>query len=443
VLRGGVGAPAEAEEVELVARLVGVDEEAVALLDVSGEVDAERATDEPLAAACTDAGLVVQQLRVTSLVFVRERQRELGHVRRRRDAPAHFIGAVPGPVAADDQTRIFPVAGRSKRSAQRGVPGSAVKWMFAVRRGRFSSVGMVRVGDRGSAGVSEPARETLLLAGLAVAGAGLVAVVLRIEGWVDYTPSAPAKSFDNEAGWSLWLVLLAAQGALWGILLPSLLRSHAALGARPSRRDLVVALAPLVALSVAVDVARSRNTIDSPLPHHFAKVTVLTWLGTAVALVAVAGIVRVGRAAWAFELGSGGAAALERYVQLRASLRQFLVSAGAVVAGAVLAAGALQQALGKQGHPEVAFAYGIFLSALLAAAYAPAFAQLQRAGERVLDAIEPPPAAGEPDWPLGSERRRQLRSFLDLDIDFLQSLRVGVALLAPLASGLVGLLLPS
>jgi hypothetical protein len=157
----------------------------------------------------------------------------------------------------------------------------------------------------------------------------------------------------------------------------------------------------------------------------------------------VAGIVRIGRAAWAFDLGGGDEAALTNFTRLRSSLRQFLFSAGAIVAGAVLAAGALQQALGKHGDPEIVFAYGIFLSAMLAAAYAPAFAQLQRAGERLLDAIEAPPATEDPDWPVGSMRRREVRSFLGLDVDFLQSLRVGIAVLAPLASGFLSLLLPS
>lgn len=298
---------------------------------------------------------------------------------------------------------------------------------------------MVDAADGDSRGISQPAIQTLVLAGFAVAGAALVAGVLAIGGWSHY------RSLDDRAAWGLWLALLTAQGALWGILLPLVLRGHAALNARVNPRDLVVALAPLVLLSITLDIARSRNSVDSPLPHHYAKVTVLTWIGTGVALVAVAGIVRVGRAAWAFDLtsGTGSGAALTSFLRLRSSLRHFLFSAGTIVGGAVLAAGALQQALGKQGHPQLVFAYGIFLSALLAAAYAPAFAQLQRAGERLLDEIEPPPAVDDPEWPVGSGRRQQVRSFLGLDVDFVQSLRVGIAVLAPLASGFVSLLLPS
>jgi hypothetical protein len=175
-------------------------------------------------------------------------------------------------------------------------------------------------------------------------------------------------------------------------------------------------------------------------------VTVVTWLGTLVALVAVAGIVRVGRAAWSLEVEGRGASALAAYLELRSNLRQFLLIAGAVVAGAVLAAGALQSAIdgyrNQTGRPESVLLYGLFLSTLLAAAYAPAFGALHKAGERVLEALEPSPEPGEHEWPLGTPRRRELRAHLELDAGFVESLRVGVAVLAPLASGLVGLLLP-
>jgi hypothetical protein len=117
-----------------------------------------------------------------------------------------------------------------------------------------------------------------------------------------------------------------------------------------------------------------------------------------------------------------------------------------VIAGAVLAAGALQSAVdgyrNQAGRPEAVLVYGLFLSTLLAAAYAPAFGALRKAGERVLDEVEPRPNPGSDDWPLGTARRRELRAYLELDIGLVESLRVGVAVLAPLASGLLSLLLP-
>ena len=218
--------------------------------------------------------------------------------------------------------------------------------------------------------LSKPARETLLLAGLAVLGAVVVLLVLFADralgtpGWIDYTEERR----EALAGprWSLWVTLLLAQGALWGVLLPLLLRAHARLRRPVHVRDLVATLLPLIVMSALIDVARYRTQVLSPIPGHFAKVTVVTWLGTLVALVAVAGIVRVGRAAWALQVEGRGADALEEYLDLRSQLRQFLLVAGAVVAGAVLAAGALQSAAdgyrGQMGAPESVLLYGLFLS---------------------------------------------------------------------------------
>src|SRR5215470_2908299 len=55
-------------------------------------------------AARSHASLVVQELRVASTVLIGESQCDLRHVRRCGDAVIYLIGAVPGPVAANDQT---------------------------------------------------------------------------------------------------------------------------------------------------------------------------------------------------------------------------------------------------------------------------------------------------------------------------------------------------
>ena len=236
----------------------------------------------------------------------------------------------------------------------------------------------------------------MLLAGLAVGGAVVVALVLFADlgfgtpEWVDYTRER--RMTLREPEWSLWVALVVGQGALWGVLLPLLVRAHVRMRDRVNARDLLVTLSPLIVLSAAVDVARYSAKVESPLPGHFGKVTVVTWLGTLFALAAVAGIVRVGRAAWSLEVDGHAGSALWVYRELRACLRQFLLIAGAVVSGAVLAAGALQSAIdgykGQAGRPEAVHLTGLFLSTLLAAAYAPAFNALRNAGERLLDELE-------------------------------------------------------
>jgi hypothetical protein len=298
--------------------------------------------------------------------------------------------------------------------------------------------------------VSGPARETLLLIAASVAGAIVVALVLFADsilgtpGWVDYTDER--RDALETSGWSIWVVLVVAQGALWGVLLPLVVRLHDRLQAEWNVKDLTVTLLPLAGLSVVIDVVRYATQVKSPLPGHYGKITIVTWLGTLTALVAVAGIVRVGRAAWSLRAEGRAAAALETYLQLRSHLRQFLMIAGAAVAGASLSAGALQNAVegyrGESARPAAVLFYGLFLSLLLLVVYAPAFDAVRKAGERILDELEPRPASDQTDWPLGSERRGELRAFLQLDAGLMDSLRVGVAVFAPLTSGLVSLLLP-
>jgi hypothetical protein len=304
------------------------------------------------------------------------------------------------------------------------------------------------MGD-GQRGLSPSTRETLLLAGLAAAGVLVVALVLfgdallGTPGWENYEDWR--WDLLRESDWALWVALVVGQGALWGVLAPLLWRAHTGLPGPVHRRDLVLTVGLLAVITLGVDVARYSMRIDSPLPGHFGKATVVTWLGTFVALVAVAGMVRVGRAAWQLRVGDQVDEALASYLALRERLREFLFAAGAVIAGAVLAAGALQIAAdgyaGQTRRTDFVLLYGLFLSTLLAAAYAPAFGSLREAGERVLEKLEPAPEEGEPDWPLGSERRRELRAYLEVDAGLFQSLRVGIAVLAPLLSGLVTLLL--
>src|SRR5215207_9871210 len=128
------GAAAEPEEIQLVAGLVVVHQEAVALLHVSGEPNAEPAAEQALPAARTDAGLVVQELTSAGLVLIRERQGELGHIRRRRDALVDVIRPVPGPIAADDQT--LHCSPQNPTPPSRGSRGSGPRDAPAPRRGR-------------------------------------------------------------------------------------------------------------------------------------------------------------------------------------------------------------------------------------------------------------------------------------------------------------------
>jgi hypothetical protein len=192
-------------------------------------------------------------------------------------------------------------------------------------------------------------------------------------------------------------------------------------------------------------VGRPYDGVSRATVHTLkAKLSVVTLVGFLVVALAVAGMIRVASEAESIA-GSNPGEAARTYADLRDRLRFFLTAAGLVIGGAILTAGALQSALdgyaSQEASPEIVLLYAGFLSLLLTVVYGPAFGSVRSAGEKLLDALAPLPTHDYPEWSAARERREELRSFLELDVGLLDSLKVGFAV--PLASGLLTLLLPS
>jgi hypothetical protein len=100
---GSERAATEAQEVELVARLVALDQEAIALPHVAGEAEAEGAAADALKPPGADPALVMQELGGPVPVLPGDGESELRHVRGSGGAVVQLIRPVPGPVATDDQ----------------------------------------------------------------------------------------------------------------------------------------------------------------------------------------------------------------------------------------------------------------------------------------------------------------------------------------------------
>lgn len=71
---------AEAEEVQIVTRLVVLDQKAVAVAHVAGEAKAEGTAAHALEAPGADARVVEEELRVAVAVLAGDAQSDLGHV---------------------------------------------------------------------------------------------------------------------------------------------------------------------------------------------------------------------------------------------------------------------------------------------------------------------------------------------------------------------------
>ena len=85
--------------------------------------------------------------------------------------------------------------------------------------------------------------------------------------------------------------------------------------------------------------------------------------------------------------------------------------------------------------------YGAYLTLLLALFYAPVYLRLLEAGRANLDAACKLEEPTSPTWADTYDKRKKLQEHLQLEVTTSASFRAGVAILAPLASALVALLL--
>jgi hypothetical protein len=141
---------------------------------------------------------------------------------------------------------------------------------------------------------------------------------------------------------------------------------------------------------------------------------------------------------------------IRRYLALRGELQRLLVLLGTGVGLGTLSTGALRNAAvaAKPGseslyRPELVLLLGIFLSATTALIYVPVYLKLAQVGGQIRDRMIPPdpPDIGElVGW---QERRKAAGELLQLQASPLESLQAGFVILAPLASSILAVLVPS
>jgi hypothetical protein len=114
---------------------------------------------------------------------------------------------------------------------------------------------------------------------------------------------------------------------------------------------------------------------------------------------------------------------------------------------ATLSLGALRKAVLAVGYSGEAFpavlvlAYGAYFTFLVGLIYLPVFAALRETGLRFLNQSYPFPSVMESTWTEQCGKRQTLGKVLRLEATAEQSLRSGVAILAPLVGGGVSVLL--
>src|SRR5437762_7970134 len=280
---------------------------------------------------------------------------------------------------------------------------------------------------------------------LALTGAAIGVGVVRLDGF-------GPKSFSDSGQFRLWLFLIAAQTALFAIAaayLVILAHQKTLEGAWADGPGAVVAYVVAAAVPLygfLVVVYEGTHTSTSPLPARPWKLLGLYTLGTTIALIGVAVFALI-RVCLQNEGALGTAADIARYVDLRRLLQRVLTIEGAILAAAVLSAGALRNAVlafrhHQSAYPrEYVFIVGAYYTLMLALLYAPVYAKLLQVGRANLDAACPLIEPASPEWLAAYEKREKLGQYLQLEVTASSSFQAGIAILAPLTSALIALLL--
>jgi hypothetical protein len=355
------------------------------------------------------------------------------------------------------------------------------------------------LGDTRSKATSPPARTETIDGAVVSIGAAVLLALLAIVGvaalirWWDPIPPCPLMSGRHSALWVsqrqlacdgafistpeffVWLGLLCAQGAFWALavgpvlqMVRDLVRELRAIGALTSTTIAGIAVSGFAFMSLAAAIGfgwllvRSSNAavreahekypVASPLGQQQLKIGILTGAAFSISALAIAGI-------WLAGIGFHRIAgerradiqAVEHFLDLRTRLNRFLATVGIMVGLATLASGALRNAVLALNDPkkptfnfdpQYVLMYGFLLSGLLGIAFAPSYLAMRNAGARLRDLAYPLPAPGDPTFTSMVKERGAFEDYLQTNVSASASFRAGVAIVTPLASSLLALLIP-
>jgi hypothetical protein len=300
----------------------------------------------------------------------------------------------------------------------------------------------------------------VLAAGLLLFWDALVGVIA-----VDEKAWGEAGAFLENPETLVWITLLCAQAGVWAIAAGV---SRGTLAALAEGTSWPVAVAGLlfIALLVApvVIVPPLTSGPATPLPGHRYKITAFIVLAFVAAAPWIIATWRTGTLArrftekaradatgWVAELAGAvkpaAAHPFDGYHRLRELLGHAVTILSVIVAGITLTTGALRLAVtSSDKHADFPVAsvlvYGGFFSLLLALVYLPVQLRLLELGRHLRDWAAPVTARDE--WHGERFKRRgDAETQLGLTAGPVASMQAGLAILAPLATGLVGALLSS
>jgi hypothetical protein len=268
---------------------------------------------------------------------------------------------------------------------------------------------------------------------------------------IDSTPLS--ERFSGTPAFVVWVFLMATQAGVLAVVFLPLARALRVLEKHFARGKLEVGVAAAAfALLFSLPAAVPRTLYLSegywPLAHHSTKVMVFAVVAFLTSLLAVVGLLLVRSATSSlFTDKDETDRDLVQYLGLRDYAENFLLILGGMIGIATISLGALRKALLAVGYSGEAFpavlvlAYGAYFTLLVALIYLPVFVALRETGLRLLNQIYPVLPVTSSTWTEQFTKRQALERALRLEATAEQSLRSGVAILAPLIGGGVSVLL--
>lgn len=243
----------------------------------------------------------------------------------------------------------------------------------------------------------------------------------------------------------VWFAVVGLHNALWAVLavaLAPMLRAlapqrHAGGGRRAVGLTILVLIPPAILWGLLVTA--------HPLAGQAIKMLMLAGFAAGVALAGAVGLWRVE----AIATGLARKPMLDRidlaqYLRLRRLLERLIAIEGTILGSVILGTAAFQRAVadtsaaGAGGFPsDYVVIYGGYFSGLLVLVYGTTYWRLREVGVRLRERFVSVANPDDPQWPEAFKKWKELGEFLEVAPAPGNSARVGLAIGAPLVTGVL------
>ncbi|MBV9211921.1 MAG: hypothetical protein JOZ52_14865 [Acidobacteria bacterium] len=272
-----------------------------------------------------------------------------------------------------------------------------------------------------------------------------------------YRADSQSRQFYGAEETLVWLSLMAAQTAVWAIVIAPLWKTLQAYAGYffQNVAQVMLPIICLIALFLLPVLLLSKYIYRSPLKYHRGKLRIMSVTGGLIAAIAVINMLLIQAAS--YSVSGSTETQIKTYLSLRSELHTQLFFLGVIIGLATLATGALRNAIlaaenrepatpdkakKRRAYPaELVLLYGLYYTMLLAFAYVPVYLRMLEVGGDIRNSLYSISASSLADPSSLQNNREAIGKLLMLGTDPLTSLQAGVAILAPLASSIIAVLL--